>query len=252
MVTIQLRRIINAYLGRSTKPVLNRILRLSNFRLQNSSNFNAAIQIFLWLHEPNYPIFYSYVKFRLLVAQLIFVLERDDLYLQGFLPPTSDNKPEVFRHGTIYHRRHYMKRKFLDWLKLKICGSDLHKFFLSEKPLSCEQWKPFPSNNRWEHKMSWSLTYCPAKIRTKVWYASFSLWLLILRSYQIASQTSSFSTIVILSESKTYRPMRKNSKSQNSVTPHCKCINVYRFWLQEKFFFGTSFNSLTVWIVAKF
>ena len=80
----------------------------------------------------------------------------------------------------------------------------------------------------------------------------FSLWLLILRSYQIASQTSSFSTIVILSESKTYRPMRKNSKSQNSVTPHCICINVYRFWLQEKFFFGTSFNSLTVWIVAKF
>ena len=96
MVTIQLRRIINAYLGRSTKPVLNRILRLSNFRLQNSSNFNAAIQIFLWLHEPNYPIFYSYVKFRLLVTQLIFVLERDDLYLQGFLPPTSDNKPLKF------------------------------------------------------------------------------------------------------------------------------------------------------------
>ena len=158
----------------------------------------------------------------------------------------------LFRHGTIYHRRHYMKRKFLDWLKLKICGSDLHKFFLSEKPLSCEQWKPFPSNNRWEHKMSWSLTYCPAKIRTKVWYASFSLWLLILRSYQIASQTSIFSTIVILSESKTYRPMQKNSNSQNSVTPHCICINVYRFWLQEKFFFGTSFNSLTVWIVAKF
>ena len=96
MVTIELRRIINAYLGRSTKPVLNRILRLSNFRLQNSSNFNAAIQIFFWLHEPNYPIFYSYVKFRLLVTQLIFVLERDDLYLQGFLPPTSDNKPLKF------------------------------------------------------------------------------------------------------------------------------------------------------------
>ena len=51
MVTIQLRRIINAYLGRSSKPVLNRILRLSNFQLQNSSNSNAVIQIFLCLRD---------------------------------------------------------------------------------------------------------------------------------------------------------------------------------------------------------
>ena len=63
MVTIQLRRIINAYLGRFTKPVLNRILRLSNFWLQNSSNFNAVIQIFLCLHEPNSPFVHSYVSF---------------------------------------------------------------------------------------------------------------------------------------------------------------------------------------------
>ena len=62
-VTTQLRRIIDAYLGRSTKPVWNRILRLSTFRLQNSSNFNAAIQIFLCQHEPNLPIFHCYVKF---------------------------------------------------------------------------------------------------------------------------------------------------------------------------------------------
>ena len=68
MATIQLRRIINAYLGRST-PVLNGILSLLNFRLQNSSNFNAAIQMFLYLHEPNSPIFHYYVKFRLTVAQ---------------------------------------------------------------------------------------------------------------------------------------------------------------------------------------
>ena len=51
MLTIQLRRIINAYLGRSSKPVLNRILRLSNFQLQNSSNSNAVIQIFLCLRD---------------------------------------------------------------------------------------------------------------------------------------------------------------------------------------------------------
>ena len=43
MVTIQLRRIINAYPRRSTKSVLNRILRLSIFRLQNSSHFNAPL-----------------------------------------------------------------------------------------------------------------------------------------------------------------------------------------------------------------
>ena len=65
MVIIQLRRIINAYLRRSTKPLQNEILRLSNFRLQNLSNLDAAIQIFLCLHKPNSPIFHFYVTFRL-------------------------------------------------------------------------------------------------------------------------------------------------------------------------------------------
>ena len=48
MVTIHFHRIINAYLGRSTKTVLNRI--------QCLSNFNAAIQIFFCPHKPNSPI----------------------------------------------------------------------------------------------------------------------------------------------------------------------------------------------------
>ena len=69
MVTIQLRRKRNAYLERSTKPVLNRILSLSTFRLQNSSNSIAVIQIFLCLHEPNSLIFHPYFKLRLTVAQ---------------------------------------------------------------------------------------------------------------------------------------------------------------------------------------
>ena len=50
---------------RSTKSVQNEILLLSNFRLQNLSNLDAAIQIFLYLHKPNSTIFHSYVTFRL-------------------------------------------------------------------------------------------------------------------------------------------------------------------------------------------
>ena len=59
----------DGYLGLYTTPVPNTILRSSNFRLRNASNFNAAIQIFLCLHEPNSRIFHSYDKSRLIIAQ---------------------------------------------------------------------------------------------------------------------------------------------------------------------------------------
>ena len=118
MVTIQLRRIINAYLGRFTKPVLNRILRLSNFWLQNSSNFNAVIQILLCLHEPNSPFFHSYVSFasqsankylhlktimfvykafsRLhLVTNLWSLLPRNDIPQKGFYGPKVFRLTEI-------------------------------------------------------------------------------------------------------------------------------------------------------------
>ena len=58
---------------------------------------------------------------------------------------------------------------------------------------------------------------------------SFSLRLLILRSYQSVSQTNSFSTVVILREGETYGPVRKNCKSKNSVSLLCIYLNVYCF-----------------------
>ena len=133
MVTIQLRRIINAYLGRFTKPVLNRILRLSNFWLQNSSNFNAVIQIFLCLHEPNSPFFHSYVSFAsqstnkyLHLKTMMFVYKAFSRLhlvtnLWSFLP--RNDIPQKGFYGP----------KVFDWLKLKICDSDVHRFFFSEK-----------------------------------------------------------------------------------------------------------------------
>ena len=47
----------------------------------------------------------------------------------------------------------------------------------------------------------------------------FSLGLILRVSYKSVSQTSSFSTVVILCESETFRPVRKNCKSKNSVSP---------------------------------
>ena len=57
MINIQLRRIINV--NTAYRTAQNIILRLSNFRLQNSSNLAAGIQIFPRLHRPNSTIFHS-------------------------------------------------------------------------------------------------------------------------------------------------------------------------------------------------
>ena len=54
---------------KSTKPAQNSILQLSNYYLQNLTNWDAAIQIFLNLYNLNSTIFHSYVTFHLTVAQ---------------------------------------------------------------------------------------------------------------------------------------------------------------------------------------
>ena len=54
---------------KSTKPAQNSILQLSNYYLQNLTNWDAAIQIFLNLYKLNSTIFHSYVTFHLTVAQ---------------------------------------------------------------------------------------------------------------------------------------------------------------------------------------
>ena len=121
MATIQLRRIINACLRRSTKPVQNEILRLSNFRQQNLSNLDATIKIFLCLHEPNSPIFRSYVTFHLTLNTflhlnaMIFVckvLSRLHLItnLLSFLP--RNNIPQ-----NAFHLRNHT-------LKMTICSHE--------------------------------------------------------------------------------------------------------------------------------
>ena len=81
----------DGYLGLYTTPVPNTILRSSNFRSRNSSNFNAAIQIFLYLHEPNSRIFHSYDKSRLIIAPLrvhlitnLCFLPRNDIPQKAF------------------------------------------------------------------------------------------------------------------------------------------------------------------------
>ena len=120
MVIIQLRRIINAYLRRSTKPLQNEILRLSNFRLQNLSNLDAAIQIFLCLHKPNSPIFHFYVTFRLtlnkclhlnamisayrvfsrlhLITNFLSFLPRNDIPLNAFHSRNHELKTTICSH----------------------------------------------------------------------------------------------------------------------------------------------------------
>ena len=98
------------YLRRSTKPVQNKIPRLSNFWLQNSSNLVAAIQIFLCLHEPNSPIFHSSVTFPPTLNKCLH-FERDDLCLQGFLPLTSDNKPHKFSASEQYTTKERKKSR---------------------------------------------------------------------------------------------------------------------------------------------
>ena len=67
MVTIQLYKTINAY--KIYKTAQNSILRLSNFRPQNLSNLDAAIQIFLCLHKANSTVFHFCVTFHHTVAQ---------------------------------------------------------------------------------------------------------------------------------------------------------------------------------------
>ena len=67
MVTIQLVIKINAH--RIYRTAQNNILRLSNFRLQNLSNLDAVIQIFLCLHKPNFTVFHLCVTFHHTVAR---------------------------------------------------------------------------------------------------------------------------------------------------------------------------------------
>ena len=42
---------------------------------------------------------------------------------------------EVFFLETTYHKRHFMDRKFFDWLRLKIYDSDFNKFFFCQKSM---------------------------------------------------------------------------------------------------------------------
>ena len=73
MVSNFAEQLTKVYIRQCIKTVQNKIT-FSNFYLQNSSNSDAAIQIFLRLHKPNSTVFHPYVTFCLKVAQAIFVL----------------------------------------------------------------------------------------------------------------------------------------------------------------------------------
>ena len=146
MVIIQLRRIINAYLRRSTKSVKNEILRLSNFRLQNLSNLDAAIQIFLYLHKPNSTIFHSYVTFRLTLNKclhlntMIFayrVFSRLHLITNLFsFPPRNDIPQNAF-----HSRNHELYKKICSHENLRLqSNNELSTFCVTRK--SCQKKLP--------------------------------------------------------------------------------------------------------------
>ena len=152
MVIIQLRRIINAYLRRSTKPLQNEILRLSNFRLQNLSNLDAAIQIFLCLHKPNSPIFHSYVTFRLtlnkclhlnamistyrvfsrlhLITNFLSFLPRNDIPQNAFHSRNLELKTTICSHENPRLQINNELRTFCVTRKLKLSKETALSFFV--------------------------------------------------------------------------------------------------------------------------
>ena len=130
IVTIQPRSIINVYLRRSTKIVQDSSsLCLLNFCRKNSSNLDAAIKSFFACISQ---IKSSSIPMSRFTSQLLHkYLHSSVMIFEGFLPFASDSKPLNFYASiTIYFRTHLMcPQVFFHHLKLKICGSELKRFF---------------------------------------------------------------------------------------------------------------------------
>ena len=112
---------------KSTKPAQNSILQLSNYYLQNLTNWDAAIQIFLNLYKLNSTIFHSYVTFHLTVAQYNTTIFVHRVF-------SHSHKLKFLCLGTnIPQNTFYVTRSFFDWLKLKIFRNEFHKFSFVRK-----------------------------------------------------------------------------------------------------------------------
>ena len=123
---------------KSTKPAQNSILQLSNYYLQNLTNWDAAIQIFLNLYRLNSTIFHSYVTFHLTVAQYNTAIFVHRVF-------SHSHKLKIFVPWNKYTSEHILcDQKFFDWLKLKIFRNEFHKFSFVRKStwlfLSTSDW----------------------------------------------------------------------------------------------------------------
>ena len=133
MVTIQLLIKINAH--RIYKKAQNNILRLSNFRLQNLSNLDAVIQIFLCLHKPNFTVFHLCVTFHHTVARKYLHCNAMIFVYRVFSRLHLITDLEVFCLGTkIPQNGFYATHSFFfNRLNFKICGNLFHKFSFFKK-----------------------------------------------------------------------------------------------------------------------
>ena len=132
MVTIQLYKTINAY--KIYKTAQNSILRLSNFRPQNLSNLDIAIQIFPCLHKPNSTVFHFCVTFHHTVAQKYLHCNAMIFVYRVFSRLHLITDLEVFSLGTkIPQNGFYATASFFNRLKFKICGNLFHKFSFFKK-----------------------------------------------------------------------------------------------------------------------
>ena len=112
---------------KSTKPAQNSILQLSNYYLQNLTNWDAAIQIFLNLYKLNSTIFHSYVTFHLTVAQY-----NTTIFVHRVFSPS--HKLKIFVPWNKYTSEHILcDQKFFWLIEIKDIQKWIPQVFFCQK-----------------------------------------------------------------------------------------------------------------------